>query len=239
MTRVFTIILLSFTLLTLAQPVRIDTLKFSPSTNLTKLQSTKLKYPLIRTGNHKRDSLINFDIKNRITHSENLLEEVDSSIIKWADEIIIFLDFKVTYNHNGVISLNISAEGCGAHCSSWTHYFNYSTQTGRPLSIASVVDTSGNFRKLVLSQAARQYDKEIKVLRAAKSADTDSTSYNWALDCFNDCRQSIDFERFALHPNQLEIIETCDLPNAIKNLTPDIILRYNFKDIKKYLLLKN
>lgn len=222
-----------------AQTVRVDTLKFSTSTNLTGLQSEQLKYPLIRTGNRYTDSLINFDIKNRLTGNEYPSERIDSSIIKWADEVIIFLDFEVTYNHKGILSLNIGAEGCGAHCSNWTEYFNYTVKTGKALSIASVVDTSGDFRQLVLSQAAAQYDKEIKGLFANKSAEADSTNYSWALENYNDCRKAIDLERFALYPNQLEIIETCDLPNAIKSLSPNIKLIYKFQDIKKYLLLKN
>jgi hypothetical protein len=238
MTRVLTFFFLTFELLTSAQTVRVDTLKFSPSTHLTKLQSAKLKYPLIRTGNRSADSLINFDIKNRLTSSENPHEAIDTSVIKWADEVIIFLDFNVTYNQGGIISLNISAEGCGAHCSNWTDYFNYITTTGKPLSISSVVDTAGAFRDLVFSQASEQYDKELVVLKANKSSDIDSLSYNWAIENYTECRKSIDFERFALYPNQLEIIETCDLPNAIKNLNPSIKLIYNFKDISKYLVLK-
>ena len=44
---------------------------------------------------------------------------------------------------------------------------------------------------------------------------------------------------FALHSDYLEIIEKCYLPNAIKNLTPTIVLKYKYVDIKEDLKIKN
>jgi hypothetical protein len=238
MTKTLTIFFLIHGLLLSAQFVRIDTLKIFHSSRDKVLQLEMLRYPLIRTGNHQTDSLINFDIKNKLTNFQNPLNSIESSLIKWADEVIIFLDFEVTYNNIGIISLNITAEGCGAYCSSGTEYFNYNVQTGEPLSISSVVDTTGAFRDLVFSQASDQYDEELLALKTVKSLDSDSLSFYWAIESYMECRKSIDFERFALYPNQLEIIETCDLANAIKNLTPSIKLRFDFNDIRKYLILK-
>jgi hypothetical protein len=242
MKNTLTIIFLTFGLYSQGQTLRIDTLKLPLSQHFKEIQSNKMNYPLIKTGNYKIDSLINFDLKNKFTNNEYPKDNIDSTIIKWADNQIIFLDFQVTYLKTGLISLNISAEGCGAYCSNWTEYFNYSTVTGKPLSINSVVDTTGGFRKLAIEQTKTQYNKntnELKEMLMDKSSGLDSAAYNWTLEYYNDCGKSIDFESFALYPDHLEIIETCYLPNAIKNMTPIIELKYYYKDIKKYLKIKD
>jgi hypothetical protein len=241
MAKFWPILIVLYGLFSFGQQIRFDTLKLPPSIRFKEFQSRKMNYPLVRTGDQRIDSLINFDIKNKLTGAENVADQIDSTLIKWADDVIVFLDFEVTYNQNQIISLNISSEGCGAHCSGGTNYFNYNSSTGLPLSINSIVDTTGPFKKLVLEQVKLQYDKsfkELEILYKDKNSDIDSLTYTWAAEYYNDCRASVDLERFALYPEHFEIIETCDMPNAIKNLTPAIQLKYYFKDIKKYLKLK-
>ena len=224
-----------------AQTIKIDTIKIPPSQRFNQIQSNKMNFPLIKTGNPKIDSLINHGIKNTYTINEDINSSIDSAIIKWADDQIVFLDFVVTYCQNNIISLNISAEGCGAYCSDWTEYFNYSTLTGTPLNLNDMVDTTSGFRKLVYAQAKAQYDKkdaELKALLHDKTAPLDSATYTWALQEYTACRQTVNLQTFALYPTYLQLIEDCPLPNAIKALSPVIELKYNYADIKKYLKIK-
>lgn len=242
MNKTITILLLFIALNSFGQAVRIDTLKVPLSPRFADIQSESNNYPIVRTGDIRIDLLINNDIKNKLTQNEYPETSIDSTIIDWAAEGIVYLDFQVTYNKQGILSFNISAEGCGAYCTSWTEYFNYSTLTGKALNLGNVVDTKGSFNELVLKHKKAQYEqqrKELKEMLLDKESGLDSATYDWALEHYNDCETSSELTRFALHQNYLEIVESCYLPNAIKNLTPVFELKYKYSDIRKYLKIKN
>jgi hypothetical protein len=242
MIKILSILFLLLGLYSVGQVVKIDTLKVSPSKRFVEKQSFKLNYPIIRTGVQRIDSLINYDIKNKLTFNEYPSETIDSTIYKWAEGGLTDLNFHVTYDKNGIISLNISAETCGAYCTGWTEYFNYSIPTGKPLNLNSIVDTSGNFRNLVIIQRNAQYEKqkkELKEMLLDKKYELDSATYETALESYNECIRSFTRENFALYNDHLEIIETCDLPHFMQNLTPVIELKYKYNDIKEYLKIKN
>ena len=224
------------------QVVKVDTLRLAESEYFKDIQSDKINFPVVRSGDKRIDSLINRDLKNRFAGNENMIENVDSALSKWIADQIEFLDFKVTYNEKGILSINISAEGCAAYCTSWTDYFNYSTVNGRFLMISDIIDNLGQFNKKVILDRNLQYDNqlnELKVLANDPSMEIDETRYNWAKDEYSKCQQNFEIESFAIYPDYLEIIDDCHLPNAIKNLTPIIELKYYFTDIKDNLKIKN
>ena len=242
MTRILTILLIFVGTVAFGQGVQIDTLKLKQSERFNELKSDKMNFPIIRTGDEIVDSIINFDMKNRFTSNEYPNEPLDSTLIKWVGDQIAYLDFEVTYNEKGTLSLHINAERCEAYCSSWTDYFNYSTISGEPLNISDIVDTTSEFKAQVYNDKESQYKqqkKELLDMLYIPESGLDITTYEWALELYQDCESSFDLESFALYPDQLEIIEFCYLPNAIKNLTPVIALKYNYAEIKKYLIIKN
>jgi hypothetical protein len=242
MMKILSILFLLLGLHSVGQVVKIDILKVSPSNRFVGNRSFKLNYPIIRTGVQRIDSLINNDIKNKLTYNEYIGETIDSAIYKWTEEGLADLNFQVTYNKNAIISLNISAETCAAYCAGWTEYFNYDIPTGKPLNLNSIVDTSGNFRNLVITQRNLQYKnqkKELKEMLLDKKYELDSATYETALESYNECIRSFTLKNFALYNDHLEIIETCDLPHFMQNLTPVIELKYKYKDIKEYLKIKN
>ena len=49
------------------------------------------------------------------------------------------MSYEVTYKRNGILSMNIFAEGCGAHCSSWYTYFNFDLKTGKTLKLSDLI----------------------------------------------------------------------------------------------------
>ena len=69
-------------------------------------------------------------------------------------------------------------------------------------------------------------------------ADLDTTTYNWALEYYQECESSFDMEDFVLYPDKIEIIHSCYLPNAIKNLTPVISLVYKRSEVENFLKIK-
>ncbi len=232
---------MTFGLTSFGQKISVDTL-FVPRINkFSNVQNVKLKFPVIRTGNLKVDKKINTDLINRFTDNEYPELSTDSTLIKWTDGII-YLDFQVTYIKNGLISLNIIAEGCGAYCTSWRDYFTYNYLTGQHVTIDQVIDTTGHFKNQVISEKNRQYEqqkKELKEMWLDKNAELDEDTYNWVLEQYENCEKEFTLNSFALYSDYLEIIEKCYLPNAIKNLTPIIELKYKYVDIKKDLKIKN
>ena len=215
---------------------------FIPRTEkFSNIQSEKLKFPVIKTGNLQVDDAINRDLKNRFTNNEYPDLSTNSTLLKWS-EGIIYLDFEVTYIKNGLISLNISAEGCGAYCTAWTDHFTYNYMTGQYVTIDQIVNTSGNFRTRVIADKDKQYEqqkKELKEMLLDKKSELDEDTYKWALEQYESCQKEFKLNSFALHADHIEIIERCYLPNAIKNLTPIIELKYKYADLKEDLKIKN
>ncbi len=224
------------------QKVEIDTLRFNENKEYRSISSGKINFPIVRTGSKKVDSIINFDLKNEITSNEYADSSIESTLLQWTESIINSLDFKITYNDNGILSLNITTEGCGSYCTYMTNYFNYSTITGKPIDISEIIDTTGAFKTLVYQDKKAQFEqskKDLKEMRNNPELEVDQTIYELALEYYLNCENSFDFKTFALYPNQLEIIQPCSLPNAIKNLTPILSFKYDNSIIKNYLKIKN
>lgn len=243
MTRILTtILLLTFGLTSFGQKVSVDTLFIPRTEKFSNIRNQKLKFPLIKTGNQQIDNSINNDLKNRFTNNEYPDLSTDSILIKLAEAQIIYLDFEVTYIKNGLISFNISAEGCGAYCTFWIDYFTYSYLTGQYITIDQIVDTSGSFKNRVIADKDKQFEqqkKELKERLLDKNAELDEDTYKWALEQYENCEKEFTLNSFALYFDHLEIIEKCYLPNAIKNLTPIIELKYKYVDIRNDLKIKN
>jgi len=243
MTRILTtILLLTFGLTSFGQKISVDTLFIPKTEKITHFQNDKLKFPIFKTGDLNVDNIINKDLKDRFTNNEYTDLPTDSTIIKWADEQVIYLDFEVTYIKNGLISLNISAEGCGAHCTAWTDYFTYNYMTGQYLTIDQIIDTTGNFKTRVVADKNKQYKQQSSELRERltdKETGFDKETFDIVIEYYLECSKSFHYKSFALHKDYLEIIENCYLPNVIKSMKPVIELKYKYADIKKDLRIKN
>ncbi|NJM25006.1 MAG: hypothetical protein HC859_05370, partial [Bacteroidia bacterium] len=132
-------------------------------------------------------------------------------------------------------------EGCGASCSSWTRFFNYSTTSGNYLEVTQVIDTTGRFRQMVLKDKDTEFEKrrnELRKLMSDKSSGVDQDTFDWVAQQMDECNRAFTLETFSLHPDRLEIIAYCDLPNAIKNLSPNIRLPYKYADVAPYMRVK-
>ncbi len=241
MNRILILLLLLITLNSYGQRVQIDTLVI-PATSSFARPNTKFRFPVLRTGNAVVDNVINSDLKNRYTDYEFVDKPTDSTLILWADETLVHLSFDVTYMRNNLVSFSIYSEGCGAHCSNWTEYFTYNTKTGKYISISDVVDTLGEFRTKVYADLANQFKQQKEELRnmwQGEEPTIDKGTYDWALTCYNSIERNFSIESFILNSEHLEITVRCDMPNAIKSLTPIIHLNYRYDDIKKYLKINH
>ena len=238
MKKFYYIIIVLFCLKLNGQELSIDTLKINLSERFTSIQSkSSNNFPLINTGNNEIDSLINFDAKNRLTQFEYENDDILTSINKWAESGLIFLDFKITYSKKGIISYQIYLEGCGAYCTTRTDYFNYSLKTGEFLKINSILEID-KLRNKIINEKDRQYElqkKNLKDLLNDDEANLDQDTYEFVLNRYNECQESFQIEKFALYEDHIEFIEECSLPHVIRPLAPDIQIKFDYKNIKEYL----
>ncbi|MFN8239001.1 MAG: hypothetical protein U0T77_12605 [Chitinophagales bacterium] len=110
------------------------------------------------------------------------------------------------------------------------------------ITIEQIIDTTGNFRKLVIADKDKQYiqqTKELKERLTDKENWFDKETYDLVVGHYIDCSKNFSFKSYALHKDYLEIIENCHLPNVIKSMTPILELKYKYTDIKDYLKIKN
>jgi hypothetical protein len=226
-----TIILLQIAFHSFGQSVRIDTLLL-PRIEKSTSNSNPFKFPEIRTGNQNIDKKINAQLKRDCFSDGNGGLKPES---EWVDESLFYIDFEVTFNKKGVLSLNISMESCGAYCTNWTNYYNYSALTGEQLSINDIIDFSDNFKHRIINDKDLQFLKqkeELEVMRHDTHSGLDEESFKWALENYQNCQESFEINEFALYNDYLQIIYECHLPRMIQNLNPVIVLKYKFEDLK-------
>ncbi|RKS42545.1 hypothetical protein BC962_3212 [Gillisia mitskevichiae] len=237
------LIILSFLFFSInifGQNVQIDTLKIILSERINDLNSTQMNYPLIRTGDKKIDSLINYDLKNKVTLNEMPTASIDSTLNEWASYGVVSFDFDVNYNKNGILSLEINGEGCGAYCETWSNYYNYSTINGKALKLSDILELE-YLKEDIYSRKSEQYEKNRKELKQQLEVDEglDLRTYNFILERYNECDSSFQIDEFALFNDRIEIIENCYMIHALRAAMPFINIEYKLSDIKEYLIIKN
>jgi hypothetical protein len=223
-----------------SQAVTIDTLYLEGSKKHGGIFTDKLMYPIVRTSkSYLIDSLINYDIRNKLTYGDYADVPLKECLNLLVDDQLVYLGFEVLYNKNGVLSLRIDGEGCGAYCTNFSRYCNYFIETGKIIEIINIVDTNSTFKDLVYADKNEQYNLqkiELKERLTEPVIGFDKASYNSIIEYYYDCEQRLNLENFLITEDYLEIIEECSLPNVIKSMTPIIDLKYNYKDIEQYLL---
>jgi len=236
MTKILTILFLFCGAMAFGQMVQIDTFRFNESQQIRGIQSEKMNYPIIRSGNANIDSLINNDLKNRFTNNEYINLSIEPTLIRWADKSILYLDFEVTYNQGGILSINLSAEGFGAYSTNWTNYFNYAVDSGKYLEISDIIENAEEFQFKVNKDLQVQFKKQkeqLKEMLEDPDSDLDKLTYEWALENYRDCRKNTDLQSFSIYSDQIKIIEDCSMPKAIKYLSPIFELKYKFSEIEE------
>lgn len=221
------------------QGIQVDTLMLESSEKAEGFSGKTLKFPLVRTGNLALDSLISRDLVNRLTSNEDQNESLDSALIKWTSNGIVDLDFGVTYNNHGILSLNMGIEWCNAYCDYWREYFNYSTTSGKWLAIDEVIDISGELGLKIQRDKDSQYQYHIDELgKLLKEGEIDKEEHDEILERFVECDRNFMPEAFSIQNDTLKIVETCWLHHSFKPLIPTIEMKYTFEEIQSYLKIR-
>lgn len=207
-----------------AQSVHINEVKYIPH------KGDKICLPVIVSGNHMADSLVNNVIRLKILDAEDVRIPVKKAIRDRVESGLTGASYEVTYNKNGILSLAFSLEGMGAYPSYWCVYLNFDSKTGKQLKIGDIIkaDRVTKFKAKVLADkvfSLKRYKKEIKGYE-----DSD-----WAIETVNSCMKSLNTDNFSITQVEIEIIDECDFPHAIQNMAPVYSLKYSYHSLATFL----
>lgn len=239
MKKLFLIPILSLAYHCFGQTASFKEIKQNPRTQYLNTKDSTIVFPVVVTKNSKIDNLINSQIKDEMFQPEASAQSLRSVIKERIDEGLIYLDYEVTFNQRRLLSFSIRAEGCGAHCSSWTTYFNFDLATGKRITINDLLQGSkiDSFKSIVLVDKRNILSKyKADMLADFKNKDVDSSTHDWAISQVDgNCMNSISIEEFSLTTERLEIINNCEFPYAIQSQQPLIELKYSYQNITKFL----
>ena len=216
-----------------------DTLQVKPSSLVEYNQPQQLDFPLFKTGNKKVDEKITGHLAQSFTQETFPVDSLQAGLDSWAASGLVHLSFEVTYNQKDLVSLVLYAEGCGAYCSSWRRYFTYATTTGKPISIADLVRLDDSLSQKIMKDKQEQLiENEMELLEMVKKGELDTTSLEWAMNYYNQCDEQFSLSEFILHQEEIEWVFLCELPHAIRNLTPIVELKYSYPQLQDFLLFE-
>lgn len=104
-------------------------------------------FPIVKHSNSSVEKKINTELRSQILDASADTPEDKIFIEVWGGEghqaRLYDIEHKVIYNEKSLLSLAISAEGCGAYCEPFTSYFNFNLNTGNRLKIDSLLIMEG------------------------------------------------------------------------------------------------
>ena len=195
-------------------------------------------YPIIVAGSKDISAKINSAIKEVVFFEEDSIG-IKQALKNRIEEGIIYMEYKVVLNQDGILSLTISSQFYGAYISTWDTHFNFDLKTGEKIEIDDIVIDRDALSKIVLvdkRKALEDYKKEQD--RFFKRNDLDSSDFEFNIERANECMSSVNLDKFLLTKDHLEIFDDCDFPHAVRSQSPYYTLAYSYKTISKLLRLR-
>jgi hypothetical protein len=149
------------------------------------------------------------------------------------------MSYKTTFNNDGILSLTIKYQSCGAvDCVDTTVVMNFDINTGKPLTINDIIskDNLDLFMKGVQvdkSTALNKYKADLK--EQLDNQDVAKADYATAIDTVNKCLTSVQVKNFILTETGIEILDDCDFPQSLDEIKPSYHLVYPYATIKSLL----
>ncbi len=192
----------------------------------------QILYPVIVADNEEVSRKINSVLRDDALSADDTLNTMDALYQSIRDNLYT-MDYEVTLNTIGLLSLKINMEGCGAYCTTTTLYYNFDLASGERLTINDVVNDVESFRKIV-------FDDKVRALKNYKKDldSTDKDAAEMAVKLADECSAAVNVDNFILTKNELQIFDDCSFPNYLKALGPTYELKYDFKKYSKHLKMK-
>ena len=216
--------------------VTVEEIKLVPESEFHKSKNATVIYPVITTHNKQVDEKINQKIIGEVSGTDTT-KNIREALMLQIEEGLRSLDYRITLESTQVLSIRITGLGCGAHCSSWQHNFNFNLATGELFTIEDIIIKSemNNFTRMVSRdklKALKKHQLEMDSLLSKKAID--SATYEFVNDYIKaNCATETKPEIFLLSENGIEIFAACEFPNVAKSLEPIIELKYTYKELKR------
>ena len=208
-----------------------------PNPKFYKSKTPSVIYPLVVTNNKTVDRLINNKIMAEVVGEDvvKLRQELTERI---SDGYLTDMGYQVTYKKNGILSLTINSEGCGAYCSTGYNYLNFDIKTGKSLPIEDLIceDMLDSLKKIVFADKVKALNKYKEEERNSSDGNIDSVTINWAIEHVDEnCIGTIQLDNFTLSDLGIEIMDRCEFPHAIRSQEPIYELKYPYNFIAMFL----
>lgn len=157
-------------------------------------------FPKFSSENSNIDSIINNTLANDLLDNnyqdfqysifENIWGQGDSVPVTMFD-----IDYQINQSSRRLLSMEISAEGCGAYCEYFTMNYNFDVATGANIQLAELIEDSLELEllQLIKNDRINQIDsvlKEIRHVDVSKIKDPDELEYEtMRKDLFETCIQ--------------------------------------------------
>lgn len=201
-----------------------------------------IRYPVVLTNNDTFAALVNKKIKYAVF--SDIFKDVSGQDIDLLDSFITIglnkMSYHTTFNNNGILSLTINYQSCGAvNCTDTAIILNFDINTGKPLAIGDIIskDNLDLFMKGVQVDKLTALNKyKVDLKNQLDNQDISQKDYAAAIDNVNNnCMTSVQVKNFIITQTGIEIIDNCDFPQSLDDIKPTYHLIYPYSTIKSLL----
>ena len=234
--------LLFIPFLSFGQTATLEDMAISVEEDFYRKDLNTLVLPVVGTNDEVIDRKINAKIRKKIFeeyYSEVAIDSVKENLIKMVEEGLISMKYASTFNKNGILSLQIIEEWIEPVKIIKTVYLNFDLKTGALLKLSDLIlEESGevfkdNVRKMN-SAIIEEYEENLGY--QLEDEEIDEAAYERAIGAVSKyCRYSVQFGNFMLQNSELEIVNYCKFPEAIKTTAPEVQLTFAYESLKDQL----
>ena len=222
-----------------AQTCTVSALQFKPNPKFFRTEGFSVSYPVVTVKDKKVSEKINAIIRSELIDAEFMELPLREAMNATLENGLVSMSYAVTFNRDGICSITVEAESCGAYCSGWSRYFNFDLNSGEAIGIDDLVkkDSLNILKDRVYSDkmtAIKKYKEELR--EALTRNETDSSTYDWAVGHVNGyCINTVRMDAYSLTDTGIEIKDRCEFPHAIQEQAPVYELNYSYKILEGFI----
>jgi hypothetical protein len=234
--KTITIILLLLANASFAQ-VKVNEIKMKFGSEYHKAKEPDVVFPVMSTGNKLVDGKINLFAIKALT-GDGSSANFSTTLFRAMNDGLAELEYSITLNTKDILSYRLDALGCGAYCEPYSIYLNFDLHTGELLKIEDVIKNEmlDSFRAIVFRDKINALDSDLKEKDSLRSAEKiDSSDFNFVSEHIQQCKNEVNTDKFLLFKNEVQVIDDCEFPHAVRSLQPVYKLNYSYRRIKSFM----
>ena len=157
------------------QSAHLREIKDKPSDRFYHTGDSTIVYPLIVTKNPAADKQMNAAVRREVLPEEDPDDDpadkkvpLRKALRNW--EGLTTISYGVSFNRNGILSMDVYVEEGGDNIIRHQHYFNFDVRTGKSLAVGDLLDSArvDSFTVKVLADKRKMLERyKVKTLKAA------------------------------------------------------------------------